>query len=92
MLSDKDSKASLAAFKDMTAQWLIAPLNCARSAQAEVLGSALADFGHETKICDSIAEAVSLALNAATHPQDLIIGFGSFYTVAEIKQALKADG
>ncbi|BDX07416.1 bifunctional tetrahydrofolate synthase/dihydrofolate synthase [Planctobacterium marinum] len=88
MLSDKDSRASLTVFKDLSATWLVAPLDCARSAQVEVLESSLADFGQEVVTCASIADAVTTAQNAATHPQDLIIGFGSFYTVAEIKQAL----
>lgn len=87
MLSDKDSQASLEAFADVVATWYIAPLDCARSAKAEVLESALVDSGQQTVVCHSIADAYSRALEEAMNPQDLIIGFGSFYTVAEIKQA-----
>jgi len=86
MLADKDSVASLQAFKGLQASWYVAPLDTSRSATTEVLKSAL-DFCHEVTECDSVHDAFSQVISSASEG-DLILGFGSFYTVAELKSAL----
>lgn len=87
MLSDKDSHNSLANLRDFDALWYVAALNTSRSANAEMLESAL-DERDEVKCFKNIQDACEMALNNAK-PEDLIVGFGSFFTVAEIKHALK---
>lgn len=88
MLSDKDSQASLEVFRDLPATWYVAPLDSPRSAKPEVLQSVLAKSNQPSFVCESVEQACQQALESASDTEDLIIGFGSFYTVSAIKQAL----
>jgi len=88
MLSDKDSRASLEAFHDLSATWFVTPLDCPRSSTAEALQAVLIKQEQSVKVCESVEQACQQALESASDPNDLIVGFGSFYTVSAIKQAL----
>lgn len=82
MLSDKDSRASLQPFTDLSAKWYLAEVNSPRSASIEVLKSSLAD-DQAVEGYASISDAFESALeNAAA--DDLIVVFGSFFTVSEV--------
>lgn len=89
MLSDKDSMNSLREFQSIDAQWYVAPLDTPRSAEVEVLNSALC-FAQGLHACDSIAHAYIQVMSKATE-KDVVLVFGSFYTVAEFKQAYQGQ-
>ncbi|MBY5922131.1 bifunctional tetrahydrofolate synthase/dihydrofolate synthase [Ferrimonas balearica] len=80
MLKDKDIEATLVAIKASIDHWYLAPLSGPRGAEAERLAQSLPQG-----LCyDSVADALEAAIvNAA--PEDLVIVFGSFYTVAQAK-------
>ncbi|XOV81313.1 MAG: bifunctional tetrahydrofolate synthase/dihydrofolate synthase [Aestuariibacter sp.] len=82
MLCDKDSQASLQPFTSLAAKWYLAEVNSPRSAKVEVLKSCLSE-NQEVEDFVSISEAYSEALTNA-EPEDLIVVFGSFFTVAEV--------
>lgn len=90
MLKDKDISASLSALVDGVDVWHIAGLQCERAANSEQvlagLQSALEDgANHVIKTHATMAEAWQHSIETAD-PKDIIIGFGSFFTVAEITQ------
>lgn len=87
MLSDKDSMASLKEFEQLNARWFVAPLDTPRSAQVEVLNSAL-PFARNVTNCSSVADAYQRVMQEASE-SDVILVFGSFYTVAEFKQVIR---
>ena len=65
-----------------SAKWYLAEVNSPRSARVEVLKSCLSE-NQEVEDFVSISEACSEALTNA-EPEDLIVVFGSFFTVAEV--------
>lgn len=87
MLSDKDSQSSLQNFVGKGANWYVAPLDTPRSADVETLKSALPSAEKVLSFAN-IGEAVTCA-QAQAQATDMIVIFGSFYTVAA---ALKATG
>ncbi|MCG9723084.1 bifunctional tetrahydrofolate synthase/dihydrofolate synthase [Shewanella sp. Isolate7] len=84
MLKDKDCRAVLSLLDDQVHAWYLADLNCERSAKAQdllsYLGGDKAAYGFT-----SVAQAY-LALKPEIGQSDVVIVFGSFYTVAEFKQ------
>ncbi|GAA5190946.1 bifunctional tetrahydrofolate synthase/dihydrofolate synthase [Ferrimonas gelatinilytica] len=87
MLADKDVKATLAPLGELPLRWYLADLNVPRGAPASRLLFALNDAPGPvaTPQCfDSVSAALSEALSRARHGE-LVILFGSFYTVAEAK-------
>jgi len=82
MLGDKDSQATLGVVSPFIDQWYLASLSCPRGAKASELALHVAG--------DKIAgeyEQVTQALAAATaqaNVDDLILVFGSFFTVSEV--------
>ena len=88
MLADKDIKQTLKPLAKWIDRWYIGSLDNARGAKAAVLAEALHSQGVvQTCYCfDSVENAYSEAL-ASIDKQDRIIVFGSFYTVAAVKNA-----
>ena len=84
MLKDKDCRAVLSLLDDQVHAWYLADLNCERSAKAQellsYLGGDKAAYGFA-----SVAQAYQ-ALKPEIGQSDVVIVFGSFYTVAEFKQ------
>ncbi|KIO35772.1 bifunctional tetrahydrofolate synthase/dihydrofolate synthase [Shewanella sp. cp20] len=84
MLKDKDCRAVLSLLDDQVHAWYLADLDCERSAKAQDLLSYLGGdkpaYGFT-----SVAQAY-LALKPEIGQSDVVIVFGSFYTVAEFKQ------
>lgn len=82
MLSDKDSVASLVPFTGLDAQWYLATLPTPRSAQAQDIANALP----ETECFQVFTTIEQALLKAKGHasPDDYIVVFGSFFTVAEV--------
>lgn len=87
MLSDKDITNTLAPFEQIIDDWYIAPLIVPRAASADQMRKELTHFTNSINCFDNITQAFKMAsLNAES--ADLILVFGSFYTVAEIRQQL----
>ncbi|MCG9696394.1 bifunctional tetrahydrofolate synthase/dihydrofolate synthase [Shewanella sp. Isolate11] len=84
MLKDKDSQAVIATLSDIIDQWYFTTLDCERSASAMQLLSYLPSdkMGYAF---ESITQAYG-ALAEKICADDVVIVFGSFYTVAEFKQ------
>lgn len=82
MLADKDIKNSLAPLLPLDADWYVAPLDVFRGAGTEQIKPLLVG---QQKVVDfaSVDEAYQQALKNADK-NDLVVVFGSFYTVAEI--------
>lgn len=87
MLSDKDSVSSLSEFRHLHANWFVAPLDTPRSASIEVLNSALS-FSDKVTSCESISRACEQVFAHASE-KDLVLVFGSFYTISEFRNLSK---
>ncbi|GGO73605.1 bifunctional tetrahydrofolate synthase/dihydrofolate synthase [Bowmanella pacifica] len=82
MLKDKDIRACLTPFTDLTPNWYLAPLAGPRGASAAMLADLLPD-GQKVLECQSVKHAYQQALQNA-QAEDLVVVFGSFFTVAEV--------
>ncbi len=90
MLSDKDIAGVVAIVKPRIDHWFIAGLAGTRGTTAQQLSSHLAAAGVSAVTgCASIADAYARAREAAGE-NDKIVIFGSFHTVSEAMQAIKA--
>ena len=78
MLKDKDIAASLAPLRDLVDDWYLASLGGPRGASATELAEWQAG-----SCFDSVTAALAAA-EAEADEQDIIIVFGSFFTVAEV--------
>ena len=96
MLKDKDIAASLAALTNVIDSWHLAALQGERAASCQQIEQGLADamllsgksndsLSQQAMSHDTIALAWQSA-NQTADCNDIIIGFGSFFTVAEITQ------
>ncbi len=81
MLADKDIPAVVACLSGLVDQWYLALLDVPRAATGPQLEAAL--DGQDSHIFDNVISAHQAALNEA-NPEDRIVVFGSFYTVAEV--------
>lgn len=86
MLKDKDMAGSLAELDGLIDQWFLASLTGPRAATAEQLAAALGDGQGPAATFDGVSAAYLAAL-AASSPDDMVIVFGSFYTVADVLAA-----
>ncbi|MDX1597495.1 MAG: bifunctional tetrahydrofolate synthase/dihydrofolate synthase [Marinobacter sp.] len=91
-LSDKDVEGVVQAMSPVVDQWYLGGLDCPRGLAVGELGERVASShpGLDITNCDTVSDALQLALNNA-NPDDLIIAFGSFFTVAEVRQFLLAE-
>jgi dihydrofolate synthase/folylpolyglutamate synthase len=87
MLADKDIKNTLQPFHEVIDDWYIAPLTLPRAASVEVMAGELANFTKSVNCFDNITQAFKIA-NEKAKSTDLILVFGSFHTVAEIRRLL----
>lgn len=92
MLKDKDIASSLMALTEVIDFWHIAPLQTERAAPLTQMNDALQNVlkdetNDQVKTHDTIANAWQTAVETADC-NDIIIGFGSFFTVAEITQQI----
>ncbi len=83
MLKDKDMAGSLAELDGLIGEWYLASLTGPRAASAAQLAAALGSERGPATTFDSVGQAYAAAL-AASSPDDMVIVFGSFYTVADI--------
>jgi dihydrofolate synthase/folylpolyglutamate synthase len=87
MLADKDISNTLQPFNDLIDDWYIAQLSVPRAASIDIMKGELAKFTNSINCFDNITQAFRIA-NKNAQPTDLILIFGSFYTVAEIRRLL----
>jgi dihydrofolate synthase / folylpolyglutamate synthase len=89
MLKDKDIEGVASALSPLVAEWFVAPLPIPRGADLERLESALRGTNITAPVvrCNDVADAVHRARERAG-PDDRILVFGSFYTVAAALRAL----
>jgi len=87
MLADKDISASLQSLKGDIDYWYTGPLSVPRAAPLETLQSQVALISDNVNCFDNVDEAFKMANQQATC-SDLILVFGSFFTVAQIRPQL----
>jgi dihydrofolate synthase/folylpolyglutamate synthase len=87
MLGDKDIGASLQPLKDDVDFWYTGALSVSRAATIETMASKLAVLTDSANIFDNVDEAFKMADKQASD-NDLILVFGSFFTVAKIRSQL----
>ena len=81
MLGDKDSASTLSVIKPFADRWYIAGLDCERGATASQLFDSLG-VASASQFDDVVAALEAAKRNA--HQDELIVVFGSFFTVAAI--------
>jgi dihydrofolate synthase/folylpolyglutamate synthase len=84
MLADKDIEQSLSPMLQLDADWYVGSLHVPRGAKSMALKSVLAG---QKKVLDfdSVSQAYAKALDSA-EDDDLIVVFGSFFSVAQVMQ------
>ena len=87
MLVDKDISNTLAPFNGHIDTWYLANLGSQRGATAKQLQSNLQQGSTQTFCFDNVVDAYKMA-HHQSKVNDLILVFGSFYTVAEVRQLL----
>ncbi len=87
MLADKDISATLTEMLACVDVWYVGGLDVARGADKQLMASTLKDLGKVSNSFDNIVDAYRMALDNANN-NDMILVFGSFFSVAKIKQSL----
>ena len=94
MLSDKDIKGTIATMMVQVDHWYVAGLDIPRGASAEQLSQSIQELGivstnksASVNAFDNIEQAYTIATDQAGEG-DLVVVFGSFFTVAEIPGVL----
>ncbi|MCG8393896.1 MAG: bifunctional folylpolyglutamate synthase/dihydrofolate synthase [Pseudomonadales bacterium] len=83
MMADKPIKDVVALFAGQRVRWYLAAPAVPRAATVARLRQALPDQARSVE-CNSVKEALDVAL-AAAKPEDQVLIFGSFFTVAEAR-------
>lgn len=95
MMSDKDRPGSLGNLQGLIDTWLLVDLSVPRAATSEQLGKNLQDMGVMPAFSGTMAACLQTLLRCS-QAGDLLLVFGSFFTVAaaldELDQALLVDG
>jgi dihydrofolate synthase/folylpolyglutamate synthase len=87
MLADKDIKNTLQPFQEIIDDWYIAKLTVPRAASVELMAAELTNWAKSVNYFDNVTQAFKIA-SKNVKPNDLILVFGSFYTVTEIRRLL----
>ena len=90
-LADKDVEGVVRALKQTVDDWLLAGLDCGRGLSGEQLGERLTGVltPSEREIHPDVATALQRTL-ALAEPDDRVLVFGSFHTVANAAPVLRA--
>jgi dihydrofolate synthase/folylpolyglutamate synthase len=90
-LADKDVEGVGRAMAGVVDAWYLASLEVPRGLSGQELQSKLADAGiDQAPAFESVGEALKSSLSTAA-PNDLVVVFGSFFTVAEGREILLAE-
>lgn len=87
MLADKDIQSTLVELKHDIDAWYVASLAVPRGANAEALAESLTQAKGSVNCFDKVEDAYKMALSTAKST-DLLLVFGSFYTVSAIRKLL----
>jgi len=87
MLKDKDIANTFKPLLALVDHWYLGGLSMPRGAKAEELAARLSLDEHSTNCFDNITQAFRMA-NKNSTVTDLILVFGSFHTVAEVRRLL----
>ncbi|MDN3653161.1 bifunctional tetrahydrofolate synthase/dihydrofolate synthase [Thalassotalea ponticola] len=87
MLKDKDIENTLKAMYSEVDQWYVASLPGARGESAQRLSAVLTQDSQLVNSFDNVKDAFKMALKDA-RKNDMVLIFGSFFTVAEINKNL----
>lgn len=90
MLADKDISASIKPLQEEVDCWFTGALNVPRAASSKMMKNNLSLYSDDINCFDNVDEAFKIANNQATS-SDLILVFGSFFTVANIRPQLMLD-
>jgi len=86
MLGDKDSASTLEVIKPYVSQWYLAGLDIPRGASSEQLSKSLNE--PKATLFDHVTDALDSAIsNIEANDEELIIVFGSFFTVAQVLES-----
>lgn len=85
IMADKEIDAIFTAMADVVDHWCLTSVDQPRAAKAEALATILKAVTAqvEYELCTSVTEALE-ALEKRVQPNDRVVVFGSFYTVAEV--------
>ena len=89
MLGDKDSASTLAVLKPYVNQWYIAGLDIPRGASSIELSQSLQVSSAQlfNQVTDALGTAITNVQSSECCEQELIIVFGSFFTVAQVLES-----
>ncbi len=87
MLADKDIENSLLSLKGAINSWYVGQLDVPRASSSELLKEKIESFTNSVICFDNISQAFKIA-NQQAKSDDLILVFGSFFTVAEIRDLI----
>ncbi|WP_448554758.1 bifunctional tetrahydrofolate synthase/dihydrofolate synthase [Thalassotalea montiporae] len=87
MLKDKDISATLAELTTSVGAWYFASLSGPRAASAQEINSLVDELALTGNCFDNVEHAFTMAKNKA-NADELVLVFGSFFTVAEIRPLL----
>ncbi|MBI4493894.1 MAG: bifunctional folylpolyglutamate synthase/dihydrofolate synthase [Chloroflexi bacterium] len=85
--ADKDLAAILAPLAPLASQVIATQAQHPRARPAEDIAQAAKEMGAPSSVAESVAEAIDLAVHAAT-PEDLVLVTGSLFVVAEAREHL----
>jgi len=92
MLADKDIANTLKPLEHLIDTWYFASLNVARGAKAEQLQQTLSETSIASFCFDNVTDAYKMANHHScsnnSNSNDLVLVFGSFFTVAEVRNLL----
>lgn len=85
MLKDKDIANSLLPLKDIVNHWYIGQLSVPRAESSKKIAQYLPETVDKVNCFDNVTDAYKMAVNYC-EATDLILVFGSFFTVSEIRR------
>lgn len=85
MLSDKDIENTVKPLIPIVTHWYLGSLNVPRGCESKLLSQSMGEITAKVNCFDNVSQAFRMAkLNAQS--SDLVLVFGSFYTVSEIRR------
>ncbi|MEX2475546.1 bifunctional tetrahydrofolate synthase/dihydrofolate synthase [Marinobacter sp.] len=91
-LADKDVEGVVSAMASSVDQWFLGGLECHRGLDRDTLQQRVASAAGSSVRCAyaTVSDALEAAM-AMARPEDVVIAFGSFFTVAEVRQRLSLE-
>jgi len=87
LLADKDLLSTIEPLLSHINSWNVAKLDCPRTRSAEEMQSVMQPLGANVNCFDNIEDAYKMTVNQAG-TNDLVLVFGSFFTVSAIRKLL----